>query len=60
MLMYVDRDFAANVGIPFKTPEEFFLQEKPRAFTRDFDPLNYTSTANIGDTAGTFEHSFLW
>ena len=32
------RDFAANVGIPFRTPEEYFLQEDPRPFVRTFDP----------------------
>ncbi|KAL8899476.1 MAG: hypothetical protein Q9207_006181 [Kuettlingeria erythrocarpa] len=36
-----DRNFAANVGIDFKTPEEFFLQEPPHPFLRDFDPSNY-------------------
>jgi len=35
------RDFAANVGIQYQTPEEFFLGEKPRAFTRTFDPTSY-------------------
>ncbi|KAF2184429.1 PNK3P-domain-containing protein [Zopfia rhizophila CBS 207.26] len=34
----VDRDFAANIGIPFRTPEEHFLQEDPRPFVRAFDP----------------------
>ncbi|KAI8934015.1 hypothetical protein NX059_008783 [Plenodomus lindquistii] len=37
----VDRDFAANVGIPFHTPEEFFLNEQPRPFVRSFDPAQY-------------------
>ncbi|KAF1939758.1 PNK3P-domain-containing protein [Clathrospora elynae] len=34
----VDRDFAANVGIPFHTPEEYFRHEEPRAFVRAFEP----------------------
>ncbi|KAF2018169.1 PNK3P-domain-containing protein [Aaosphaeria arxii CBS 175.79] len=33
-----DRDFAANVGIAFHTPEEYFLQESVRPFVREFDP----------------------
>ncbi|PGH04098.1 polynucleotide kinase 3'-phosphatase [Helicocarpus griseus UAMH5409] len=37
----VDRDFAANVGIPFKTPEEFFLDEPPKLASRAFDPKTY-------------------
>lgn len=36
-----DRDFAANAGIDFMTPEEFFLQHKPRPFKRLFDPGVY-------------------
>ncbi|KAK6081466.1 DNA kinase phosphatase pnk1 [Seiridium cupressi] len=32
-----DRNFAHNVGISYKTPEEFFLGEEPREFQRDFD-----------------------
>lgn len=32
-----DRNFAHNVGVTFKTPEEFFLGEKPRDFERNFD-----------------------
>ncbi|KZF25768.1 putative DNA 3'-phosphatase Tpp1 [Xylona heveae TC161] len=38
-----DRDFAANVGVKFYTPEEFFLKEKPRPFTREFDPVTFLS-----------------
>lgn len=36
-----DRNFAHNVGISYKTPEEFFLGEKPRDFTRDFDLASF-------------------
>jgi bifunctional polynucleotide phosphatase/kinase len=39
-----DRNFSHNVGIAFKTPEEFFLREEPRAFLRDFDPAQHLST----------------
>ena len=52
-----DRNFAHNVGIAFKTPEEFFLNEEPRPFFRDFDPATYVGTvaANpIGDSATAF------
>ncbi|KAL8750405.1 MAG: hypothetical protein Q9184_006437 [Pyrenodesmia sp. 2 TL-2023] len=41
-----DRNFAANVGIDFKTPEEFFLQEPPYPFLRDFDPTTYLNLAD--------------
>ncbi|CZS90504.1 related to bifunctional polynucleotide phosphatase/kinase [Rhynchosporium agropyri] len=36
-----DRNFADNVGIKFYTPEEYFLGEAPRPFTRTFDPNEY-------------------
>ncbi|KAL9009840.1 MAG: hypothetical protein Q9173_005166 [Seirophora scorigena] len=41
-----DRNLAANVGIDFKTPEEFFLHEPPDSFTRDFEPLIYLNPAD--------------
>ncbi|KAL8935191.1 MAG: hypothetical protein Q9216_005547 [Gyalolechia sp. 2 TL-2023] len=40
-----NRNFAANVGIEFKTPEEYFLHESPQPFTRDFDPSVYLRSA---------------
>ncbi|KAF5021771.1 hypothetical protein F66182_6146, partial [Fusarium sp. NRRL 66182] len=54
-----DRNFAHNVGIAYHTPEEFFLSEKPRVFSRDFDLADHpfvddatsgTTTTVIGKT----------
>ena len=36
-----DRDLAANIGIKYESPEEFFLGEAPRPFARSFDPARY-------------------
>ena len=36
-----DRDLALNVGIKYESPEEFFLHEQPKPFTRIFDPTKY-------------------
>lgn len=32
-----DRNLAHNIGISYQTPEEYFLGQEPRDFTRDFD-----------------------
>lgn len=33
--------FAANIGVSFKTPEEFFLNAKPEPVAKRFDPRTY-------------------
>ncbi|KAI1798595.1 PNK3P-domain-containing protein [Daldinia bambusicola] len=49
-----DRNFAHNVGIAYLTPEEFFLGEPPREFTRDFDLVSfpYPDTEGTGGRGG--------
>ena len=46
-----DRDFAANVGIKFHTPEEYFLKEQVQPFTRDFEPRDYLSPTPLSTEA---------
>ena len=42
-----DRKFAYNIGINFKTPEEYFLGEEPKDFKwGSFDPRNYIVKKN--------------
>jgi DNA 3'-phosphatase len=36
-----DSNFAGNIGLRFYTPEEFFLNEAPRAFSRPFEPSDF-------------------
>ncbi|KAJ4405437.1 DNA kinase/phosphatase Pnk1 [Neurospora sp. IMI 360204] len=45
-----DRNLAHNVGIKYQTPEEFFLGEGPRNFTRDFDLVKYPYPSTTTDT----------
>ncbi|ORY12270.1 polynucleotide kinase 3 phosphatase-domain-containing protein [Clohesyomyces aquaticus] len=49
----VDRDFAANVGLAFRTPEEHFLQEDPRPFAREFDPTNFLQEGAVKSTSAS-------
>lgn len=39
-----DRDWAANIGIPFYTPEEYFLNEAAKPVVRPFEPASYLET----------------
>lgn len=39
-----DRDLASNIGIRYQSPEEFFLQQESRPFTRLFDPTKYAES----------------
>lgn len=43
-----DRNLAHNIGIGYQAPEEFFLGEKPRDFTRDFDLVNFPFPEDSG------------
>lgn len=38
-------DLAHNIGIKFLTPEEYFLGEQARPFSRDFDPAKLIGEA---------------
>ncbi|XP_035698688.1 bifunctional polynucleotide phosphatase/kinase-like [Branchiostoma floridae] len=50
-----DRKFAANLGVKFFTPEEFFLGEAPAPFEwRTFDPKHFLSNHPAGK--GTTEY----
>jgi bifunctional polynucleotide phosphatase/kinase len=40
----VGRNFASNVGIEYKSPEEFFLDQPAREFCRSFNPSLFIST----------------
>ncbi|KAK6428318.1 DNA kinase/phosphatase Pnk1 [Oleoguttula sp. CCFEE 5521] len=42
-----DRDLAANIGIDFKTPEEFFLDEAVKPFVRSFEPVQYLNNSPL-------------
>jgi bifunctional polynucleotide phosphatase/kinase len=49
-----DRNLAHNIGLTFKTPEEFFLGESPRDFARGFDLTDFPFSGKY-DEAFKFE-----
>ncbi|KIV88376.1 polynucleotide kinase 3'-phosphatase [Exophiala mesophila] len=46
-----DRHLAANIGIRFQTPEEFFLGAAPEPYDHGFDPLRHLERAEISQTS---------
>lgn len=49
-----DRELAANVGIKFQTPEEFFLDTSPEAFAHDFNPAEFLDQVTDGAVPASF------
>lgn len=46
-----DKNFAANLGIGFYTPEEYFLSQSPKPSKPDlFNPASYISKSKEGET----------
>lgn len=50
-----DRDLAANIGIRFQTPEEFFLGEDVEPYKHAFNPSTYLSDSALVEAALGFE-----
>jgi bifunctional polynucleotide phosphatase/kinase len=56
-MLTLNRDFAANIGIPFQTPEEYFLDEEAKPYDRPFDPSKYvlpTATQSLDASPALF------
>lgn len=52
-----DRNLAHNIGIDFKTPEEYFLGEEPRDFVRDFDLASHPFPDADGEPKALIEQN---
>ena len=48
-----DRDLAANIGIQYQSPEEFFLGEDTKPFVRMLDPKTYLDVRLTSNTETT-------
>lgn len=58
LALTLPRDFAANAGIKFHTPEEYFLHEDARPFVREFDPTIFLQEEAVkSTTAGEYQDS---
>lgn len=44
----IGRDFATNIGIPYHTPEEYFLAAEVKGYKRAFDPVSLLASGVTG------------
>lgn len=51
-----DRNLADNLGLTFRTPEEFFLGEQPRPFVRSFEPSRYVQSNGVNPIIFSKKH----
>jgi bifunctional polynucleotide phosphatase/kinase len=51
-LLTQERDLAANIGIKFLTPEEYFQGAEAAAYERPFDPRQYLDSLRPSSEAG--------
>ena len=50
-MLTTDRDLAANIGVTFHTPEEFFLNAPTEPYDHVFEPDRYFQSADNPETA---------
>ncbi|ETN38028.1 polynucleotide kinase 3'-phosphatase [Cyphellophora europaea CBS 101466] len=53
-----DRDLAANIGIRFQTPEEFFLGQDVEPYKAAFDPTTYLSETALKKALARFDKKY--